>query len=538
MTVDLSNVTSNTGFQFDGYNFRVIDPDASAPGTVQHTLIKGKSSSGYTYNFGYNFDGTNLTFTAYSNGAQWNGISIIDGYSYTEDDPSNMITYTAYSALDSAAISTVQTAADGEAASYEFELENMTIEDFSDKYSGKLLTIEKRTSYGSTTSTTSTTYKFYDSNKAPKLESFDENKDKGTRNDGIYRRSIDIDDIRNAVVNGGQTLAQAVQAKLGGTVDGDNLKFTSSVFVGAEGNNDTVTLTEETLRHYDIDFSKLSVAIPEGLYGKGFRVYCATDNKEWFNFVFTDGTDSYNIDKDNIKNVDIDVSAVTDNRQLLQTIIDQANPILTGDDLKFNHHMRLAADLDKKILTIYDHRRFDVSKPPYDYQENGAKIADGVAFKEDYVIPKRNFSVKDLVIQHTDKANMNIHIKIPQMTLDHIFDPLPDYGATIFDYPVTDKDSRDALLGKPIPPGILDTGLQYLLDAATMVGAQNRRLEFTAENITTETENLTASESTISDADMAKEMTAYTKANILAQASQAVLAQANQNHSMILSLLE
>lgn len=200
--------------------------------------------------------------------------------------------------------------------------------------------------------------------------------------------------------------------------------------------------------------------------------------------------------------------------------------------------MRLAADLDNKIITVYDKRRFDVSKPPYTYQEKGAKIADGVSFKELYENERRNFSVKDLVIQHTDRAGMNIHIKIPQMTLDHIFDPLPDYNATIFDYPVTDKDSRDALLGKPIPPGILDIGLEYLLDAVTLVGAQNRRLEFTAENITTETENLTASESTIRDADMAKEMTAYTRANVLSQAAQSMLAQANQLPSMIMSLLQ
>ena len=50
-------------------------------------------------------------------------------------------------------------------------------------------------------------------------------------------------------------------------------------------------------------------------------------------------------------------------------------------------------------------------------------------------------------------------------------------------------------------------------------------------------ENLTASESVIRDADMAKEVTEYTKQNILSQAAQSMLAQANQLHSSILSLL-
>ena len=51
-------------------------------------------------------------------------------------------------------------------------------------------------------------------------------------------------------------------------------------------------------------------------------------------------------------------------------------------------------------------------------------------------------------------------------------------------------------------------------------------------------ENTQSSESTIRDADMAKEMTAYTKANVLAQSAQAMLAQANQNASSVLSLLQ
>jgi len=49
---------------------------------------------------------------------------------------------------------------------------------------------------------------------------------------------------------------------------------------------------------------------------------------------------------------------------------------------------------------------------------------------------------------------------------------------------------------------------------------------------------VTASESTIRDADMAKEMTEYTKNNVLLQAAQSMLSQANQNSSAVLSLLQ
>lgn len=64
------------------------------------------------------------------------------------------------------------------------------------------------------------------------------------------------------------------------------------------------------------------------------------------------------------------------------------------------------------------------------------------------------------------------------------------------------------------------------------------RLSYTSNNLTTAAENVQASESTIRDADMAKEMTEYTKSNVLAQSAQSMLAQANQNASGVLSLLQ
>ena len=84
---------------------------------------------------------------------------------------------------------------------------------------------------------------------------------------------------------------------------------------------------------------------------------------------------------------------------------------------------------------------------------------------------------------------------------------------------------------------VLDGALEYALDNATTLGAYLQRLESTENNIVTTEENTTSSESTIRDADMAKEMTEYTKANVLMQSAQAMLAQANQNAAGILDLL-
>ncbi len=70
------------------------------------------------------------------------------------------------------------------------------------------------------------------------------------------------------------------------------------------------------------------------------------------------------------------------------------------------------------------------------------------------------------------------------------------------------------------------------------LGAIQNRLEYTVNNLATTTENLTSAESRIRDTDMAKEMMAYTKNNVLSQAAQAMLAQANQQPQQVLQLLQ
>ncbi len=70
------------------------------------------------------------------------------------------------------------------------------------------------------------------------------------------------------------------------------------------------------------------------------------------------------------------------------------------------------------------------------------------------------------------------------------------------------------------------------------LGAIQNRLEHTINNLSVTTENMTAAESRIRDVDMAEEMMAYTKNNILVQASQAMLAQANQIPQGVLQLLQ
>lgn len=85
---------------------------------------------------------------------------------------------------------------------------------------------------------------------------------------------------------------------------------------------------------------------------------------------------------------------------------------------------------------------------------------------------------------------------------------------------------------------VIDTALKRALDQQTDLGSVQSRLGYTSANIITASENTQSAESTIRDANMAQEMTAYTKNNVLSQAAQSMLAQANQNSSSVLSLLQ
>ncbi|MBO6292284.1 MAG: hypothetical protein J6N51_08520 [Selenomonas sp.] len=140
---------------------------------------------------------------------------------------------------------------------------------------------------------------------------------------------------------------------------------------------------------------------------------------------------------------------------------------------------------------------------------------------------------KPLVFQIGTRANQALHCYINDMHTD----AMGLSGTQV----VTRAAAQWALSDdKSNPPriGAIDQAINYALNEATTVGAYISRLETTEDNLVISSENAQSSESTIRDADMAKEMAEFTKNNVLAQASQSMLAQANQNSSSVLSLLQ
>jgi len=111
-----------------------------------------------------------------------------------------------------------------------------------------------------------------------------------------------------------------------------------------------------------------------------------------------------------------------------------------------------------------------------------------------------------------------------------------EFAASSFKREVTGIDvSSHEAANKAVT--VINSAIESVSAERSKLGAVQNRLEHTINNLDTSAENLQASESRIRDVDMAKEMMEFTKNNILTQAAQAMLAQANQQPQGVLQLL-
>ena len=143
-------------------------------------------------------------------------------------------------------------------------------------------------------------------------------------------------------------------------------------------------------------------------------------------------------------------------------------------------------------------------------------------------VPMRDPETWEIIAQRDPKTG--------EILKDNDGNPIParykDPNPTLEDAHVrTRREALEAI-------DILDMAMNYALDQITDIGAYRMRLEQDEDKITVQQDSATASKSTIQDADMAATMTNLTKHNVLTQAAQMMLAQANQDASRVLSLLQ
>ena len=533
-----SGMTINDAYYGTSYlSFRDDD------GGLIYDSASGHYTVGRNYQGNFNIPGMNCSM---SNGSliaevsmggvyAGNHSSITDGI--TEYRPA-AVPYTATTALTG--IHNNHTGADGNTAHWDLNLSAYNASD--ETMAEELINRYKGKTFGTNTTTE---YEFIDTGSSSGM-------------DGLYKvttNTIDLNEVRNKV-KAGKTVAEAFANVLNGhivnteilkaadntTVNGISMKATSP---GEAGNSQKVFSQTGELRHYTIDWQNWVntqgiTDIPAALHEKGIRFYCPTDASQWVNVRFVNGFSDLDAERPasgnanmDIKTLTIDLSAVDSVETLVETIDTKLGDYLKN---KYKHNLLVTSDPKTGTTTIYDQRRKTVrNNPGYDNQEKGAKIGTGIM--DNIIKSNRNIYVNDLVVQHTDKASMNIHVKIPQTSIDQIFG-YKEGTRHISEYNVMTKDMRDKLLGIPPDKGILDRGIDYLLDAQTTIGAQMNHMDYADNNIITSHENITSAESVVRDADMAKTMMEYAKSNLLAQGSQSMLAQANQTPQAVINLLQ
>ncbi|MEY8320816.1 flagellin [Lachnospiraceae bacterium 46-61] len=148
-----------------------------------------------------------------------------------------------------------------------------------------------------------------------------------------------------------------------------------------------------------------------------------------------------------------------------------------------------------------------------------------------------NFAVKEPTAEELAKAGKSLRLQIGDTadSYNQLEVDIKDCHADalgVGGLDITTQDGAAAAIAK------INAAIDKVSSVRGNLGATQNRLDHTINNLEATTTNITEAESRIRDTDMAKEMMAYTKNNILVQASQAMLAQANQVPQGVLQLLQ
>lgn len=142
-----------------------------------------------------------------------------------------------------------------------------------------------------------------------------------------------------------------------------------------------------------------------------------------------------------------------------------------------------------------------------------------------------NFNQKKLL----DGSNSSLTIQAGPNSGDTVQFNLPNMTSIADSLGNVDVTSRDKAEHSTT---LVDTAIENVSSARASIGAYENRFDYMIDENENYEENLTAAQSRITDADMAKEYMEYAKFNILQQVNMALLAQTNQQPKLILSLLE
>ncbi len=234
--------------------------------------------------------------------------------------------------------------------------------------------------------------------------------------------------------------------------------------------------------------------------------------------------------------------AIKDGKKLYTAAYDKANNPQTADTIAVKGK-------DYAYVTkLYDKNGKEVSAQNIQDSKN----ADGTAADNYYTsnaglagknaIPPTNMEIKKDAAKNFTKGyevngsiSFNLHVGADSADDNKIavkIESMSAKGIGVYGLKVDTEDDATAAIDR------IAEAVQKVSSQRSTLGAAQNRLEHTIANLDNVVENTTSAESRIRDTDMAQEMVNYSKNNILAQAGQSMLAQANQSNQGVLSLLQ
>ena len=192
-------------------------------------------------------------------------------------------------------------------------------------------------------------------------------------------------------------------------------------------------------------------------------------------------------------------------------------------------------DNDSTVITAgkaYQLQTAEIVKASSIGSDTAATVKDGANATKDATA---TFTLKKGTVSYKDGLSFNLHVGADADMTNKItvnIDSMNSAGLGIKGIKAdTEQDATYAI------DAIADA-ISTVSSQRSALGAVQNRLEHTINNLDNVVENTTSAESRIRDTDMAEEMVNYSKNNILAQAGQSMLAQANQSNQGVLSLLQ
>ncbi len=334
-----------------------------------------------------------------------------------------------------------------------------------------------------------------------------------TTDDRTYIQS-EIDQIKEEIdaINGKTTFNEIYVLKgtntggvdLGVKIDSTSVMPSWVNITGADGGYMTGTYDTNHIASR-VDFSSFdgSDEMKDELAGTGFHTTCCTCTNH-YSIKFNNGDGDSTETSGNHYIYNVDISSCSSANDLVEKIA----------ALSTDHYTEFANE-GNGVLVVYDNRENQTSGNGF------GKFASGVATKQD----QYDDAIKDIILQvgsETESPNQ-ISLEMPYVCAQ------------------TCKIDSVSVLTHNLALSAIDSfknGLEFISEQRSRMGSYQNRLEHTIKNLDNVVENTQSAESLVRDTDMASEMVKYSNNNILAQAGQSMLAQANQTNHGVLSLLQ